>query len=59
MRLRFTQADVRPFAESILMACFRNIESGSTPEKIAENDYLMKCEWAMHLPWHPDLTVCA
>ncbi|KAI5449860.1 importin-alpha export receptor [Naganishia albida] len=39
----FTQADVRPFAESILMACFRNIESGSTPEKIAENDYLMKC----------------
>lgn len=26
------------------MACFRNIESGSTPEKIAENDYLMKCE---------------
>ena len=40
---RFTQADVRPFAESILMACFRNIESGNTPEKIAENDYLMKC----------------
>ncbi|KAJ9111753.1 hypothetical protein QFC22_006412 [Naganishia vaughanmartiniae] len=39
----FTQADVRPFAESILMACFRNIESGQTPEKIAENDYLMKC----------------
>ncbi|GHJ89066.1 hypothetical protein NliqN6_5468 [Naganishia liquefaciens] len=39
----FTQADVRPFAESILMACFRNIESGNTPEKIAENDYLMKC----------------
>ncbi|KAJ9118399.1 hypothetical protein QFC24_006228 [Naganishia onofrii] len=39
----FTQADVRPFAENILMACFRNIESGQTPEKIAENDYLMKC----------------
>lgn len=42
-KLLFSQADVRPFAESILMACFRNIESGSTPEKIAENDYLMKC----------------
>ncbi len=40
----FNQADVRPFAENILMACFRNIEKGTTPEKIAENDYLMKCE---------------
>ncbi len=25
------------------MACFRNIESAGTPEKMAENDYLMKC----------------
>jgi exportin-2 (importin alpha re-exporter) len=41
---RFTQADVRPFAENILMALFANIEKGGTPEKIAENDYLMKCE---------------
>lgn len=40
----FTQADVRPFAENILMALFSNIEKGGTPEKIAENDYLMKCE---------------
>jgi exportin-2 (importin alpha re-exporter) len=39
----FTPADVEPFAESILMALFRNIQSGSTPEKIAENDYLMRC----------------
>ncbi|WWC86346.1 uncharacterized protein L201_001219 [Kwoniella dendrophila CBS 6074] len=39
----FTQADVRPFAENILMALFANIEKGGTPEKIAENDYLMKC----------------
>jgi exportin-2 (importin alpha re-exporter) len=39
----FTPNDVEPFAESILMALFRNIESGTTPEKIAENDYLMRC----------------
>jgi len=41
---RFTQADVRPFAENVLMALFANIEKGGTPEKIAENDYLMKCK---------------
>ncbi|RXK37557.1 importin-alpha export receptor [Tremella mesenterica] len=39
----FTQADIRPFADSILTALFTNIERGGTPEKIAENDYLMKC----------------
>jgi hypothetical protein len=26
------------------MAIFTNIEKGTTPEKISENDYLMKCE---------------
>lgn len=40
---RFNQADVRPYAENILMALFAKIEQGGTPEKIAENDYLMKC----------------
>lgn len=39
----FTPDDVEPFAESILMALFRNIQVGATPEKIAENDYLMRC----------------
>ncbi|WVN85455.1 uncharacterized protein L203_100601 [Cryptococcus depauperatus CBS 7841] len=39
----FTQTDIKPFAESIIMALFNNIERGGTPEKIAENDYLMKC----------------
>lgn len=42
-RLLFSSTDVQPFAESILMALFRNIERGQTPEKIAENDYLIKC----------------
>lgn len=27
------------------MALFANIEKGGTPEKISENDYLMKCEF--------------
>lgn len=39
----FSNTDIQPYAESILMALFTNIEKGGTPEKIAENDYLMKC----------------
>lgn len=39
----FEAKDVEPFVERILMACFQTILAGSTPEKIAENDYLMKC----------------
>ncbi|KAJ9479584.1 Importin alpha re-exporter [Pseudozyma hubeiensis] len=41
--LLFTPTDVQPFAENILLALLRNIERGTTPEKLAENDYLMKC----------------
>lgn len=39
----FTAEDVKPFAEAILLAAFRTIRSGSSPEKVAENDYMMKC----------------
>jgi exportin-2 (importin alpha re-exporter) len=39
----FSSADISPFAQNILMALFTNIEKASTPEKIAENDYSMKC----------------
>ncbi|CAD7065516.1 unnamed protein product [Tilletia caries] len=39
----FTADDVKPFAEAILLAAFRTIRSGSSPEKVAENDYMMKC----------------
>jgi exportin-2 (importin alpha re-exporter) len=42
-RAQFTETDVQPFAQNILIALFTNITSGRTPEKIAENDYLMKC----------------
>ncbi|OCF31081.1 importin-alpha export receptor [Kwoniella heveanensis BCC8398] len=52
----FTQADVRPFAENILMALFANIEKGGTPEKIAENDYLMKCTMRVIITARQSLT---
>ncbi|CAD6949964.1 unnamed protein product, partial [Tilletia laevis] len=41
--VQFTADDVKPFAEAILLAAFRTIRSGSSPEKVAENDYMMKC----------------
>lgn len=40
---RFDQSDVRETAPSILNALLLKIESGRTPEKVAENDYLIKC----------------
>lgn len=40
----FTQADIRPYAEGLLVALFTTIERGSTPEEIAKNDHLMKCK---------------
>lgn len=42
-KLLFTQTDIRPFAESILVALLKNVERGATPEQIAANDHLMKC----------------
>jgi hypothetical protein len=42
-RTRFTQADVQDFAQALLDALLAKIEAGGTAEKIAENDYLMKC----------------
>ena len=40
---RFAQADIHDVAYNILSALFDKIESGVTPEKVSENDYLMKC----------------
>jgi hypothetical protein len=40
---RFAQADIHDVANDILTALFDKIESGGTPEKVSENDYLMKC----------------
>ncbi|KAF9346193.1 importin-alpha export receptor, partial [Mortierella sp. NVP85] len=41
--LLFTSEEVAPHAESLMSNLFRLIELGGTPERLAENDYLMKC----------------
>ncbi|CAO1637229.1 unnamed protein product [Sympodiomycopsis kandeliae] len=41
-QLLFTPQDVQPFAEQMLLALFGKIQAGSTPEKVAENEFLMK-----------------
>lgn len=45
---RFTQEDVQGIASEILNTILTKIEASGTPEKIAENDYLMKCEWSLN-----------
>ncbi|QRV84475.1 exportin-2 [Ceratobasidium sp. AG-Ba] len=42
-KLVFAQADIHDFANDILVALFSKIESGGSPEKVAENEHLMKC----------------
>ncbi|KAI1314971.1 importin-alpha export receptor [Mortierella claussenii] len=39
----FSSDDIASLAESLISNLFRLIELGQTPEKLAENDYLMKC----------------
>lgn len=53
---QFSQADVRPFAQDILTALFGRIEAGQTPEKMAENDYLMRCVMRVILTARQSLT---
>ncbi|KAF8992756.1 armadillo-type protein [Cyathus striatus] len=42
-QLLFAQADIHDFAVDLVNALLGKIESGRTPEKVAENDHLMKC----------------
>ncbi|KAI0366303.1 Cse1-domain-containing protein [Pilatotrama ljubarskyi] len=42
-QLMFSQADIKDIAPQMLDALFAKIEKAPTPEKVAENDYLMKC----------------
>ncbi|KAH9266101.1 hypothetical protein BASA83_010843 [Batrachochytrium salamandrivorans] len=41
--LMFSPADTATFAGRVLSHLFDRIEAGGTPEKLSENDYLMKC----------------
>jgi hypothetical protein len=43
---------VQDFAQGMLDALLSKIEAGGTAEKIAENDYLMKCLSLHNLPSH-------
>ncbi|CAJ0763070.1 16892_t:CDS:2, partial [Entrophospora sp. SA101] len=36
------RADIKPYTQELLISLFRLIESGTTPQTLAENDYLMK-----------------
>lgn len=42
IKFRFTAADIKPYSETLLSELFRLIELGQTPEKLSENDYLMR-----------------
>ncbi|GAA5802690.1 Cse1-domain-containing protein [Helicostylum pulchrum] len=40
--MMFTSDDIKPYSETLLSQLFRLIELGQTPEKLSENDYLMR-----------------
>ncbi|KAH7910550.1 CAS/CSE protein [Hygrophoropsis aurantiaca] len=42
-QLLFSQADIHDFAPDLLNAVLSKIEAAGSPEKVAENDHLMKC----------------
>ena len=54
---RFAQADVAELAPHIIDALLAKIEKQGTPEKVAENDYLMKCLFSFRRQWLSSLTV--
>lgn len=41
--LRFTYVDVKPFALNLIDILLRKVEAAGTPEKVAENDLVMRC----------------
>ncbi|KAF8513582.1 CAS/CSE protein [Hysterangium stoloniferum] len=55
-RMLFAQADIHDVANDILTALFDKIESGGTPEKVSENDYLMKCAMRVIITARQSLT---
>lgn len=42
--VRFTYVDVKPFALTLIDVLLRKVESAGTPEKVAENDLVMRCK---------------
>jgi exportin-2 (importin alpha re-exporter) len=39
----FTKTDLAPLLQNLLVALFSLIERDTSPEKLAENDFLMRC----------------
>ncbi|KAI8889248.1 Cse1-domain-containing protein [Backusella circina FSU 941] len=52
----FTSDDIKPYAETLLSQLFRLIELGQTPEKLSENDYLMKTVMRVIITSRQDMT---
>ena len=52
MDARFNQVDIQDIAPEIIGTLLTKIEAGGSPEKIAENDYLMKCKLCKFLRTH-------
>lgn len=40
----FAQVDIHDYATNLVDALLTKIEVGQTPEKLAENDHLMRCK---------------
>lgn len=47
---RFSSADVQPFALQLLNALLSKIEVQQSPERVAENDFLMRCALVYFIP---------
>jgi exportin-2 (importin alpha re-exporter) len=45
---RFSQTDIHDLAADLLDALLSKIEAAGPPEKVAENDHLMKCKSATY-----------
>jgi exportin-2 (importin alpha re-exporter) len=44
---RFSSADVQPFALQLLNVLLTKIENQQSPERVAENDFLMRCAFVI------------
>ncbi|KAF5343738.1 hypothetical protein D9756_011534 [Leucocoprinus leucothites] len=54
--LIFSQADIHEFAAELLSTILSRIESATSPEKMAENDHLMRCAMRVVLTARQTLT---
>ncbi|KAF9447282.1 Cse1-domain-containing protein [Macrolepiota fuliginosa MF-IS2] len=55
-QLIFTQADIREYAAELISIILSKIEAQATPEKVAENDHLMRCAMRIVLTARQSLT---